>query len=508
MTNEETQPSGSSATEHTSPRPPIQRGKFVSGSIFRHVVTMTAAGSVGLLAVFSVDFANLFYISLLGETELAAAIGYSATIMFFNNAVGIGMTIAGSAIVARALGPGDKELARRRAGSALITVFGIMVVLASVLYNFIPDLLTLIGATGEAHEVAVGFLSIVIPSLPLLGISMMLAGFLRASGDAKASMLVTLSGGFASAVLDPIFIFGLDMGVTGAAIASVLSRIVMIGAGLRGAVYLHNLVRLPRTFAEMLEHWKVLLPIALPAILTNVATPVGNAYVTMAIAPYGDEVVAGWAIVGRIIPLSYTALFALSGSVGPIFGQNLGARQMDRVKETLKASMYFILGYTTLIWLILFVAQEWIVLVFGAEGNTAEFVRYYCTWIAPSGIFLGFLFVTNAAFNNLGHPTYSTGFNWGRATLGTVPPVMLGTYLAGAEGALMGQAVGNFVFGLAAIVTCFYVINREDHWRRSGHARPTTGSLFPTGPVAIVFRQGQHVSAAKGQQAVSLCVMS
>ncbi|SNY92131.1 putative efflux protein, MATE family [Cohaesibacter sp. ES.047] len=461
MTTEDTQPEDSRSKEQPSPQTAAQRGKFVTGSIFHHVVTMTAAGSVGLLAVFSVDFANLFYISLLGETELAAAIGYSATIMFFNNAVGIGMTIGGSAIVARALGPGDKELARRRAGSALLTVLGLMAILASSIYMFIPELLTLIGAAGEAHTVAVGFLSIVIPSLPLLGISMMLAGFLRASGDAKGSMFVTLSGGFASAILDPIFIFGFDMGVEGAAIASVLSRLVMIGVGLRGAVYLHNLVHLPRSLKEVVEHWKVLLPIALPAILTNVATPVGNAYVTMAIAPYGDEVVAGWAIVGRIIPLSYTALFALSGSVGPIFGQNLGVGQMDRVKETLKSSMYFILGYTTLVWLILFVAQGWIVMAFGAEGNTAQFVRYYCTWIAPSGIFLGFLFVTNAAFNNLGYPTYSTGFNWGRATIGTIPPVMLGTHLAGAEGALLGQAIGNCVFGLAAILTCFYVISRK-----------------------------------------------
>lgn len=438
-----------------------EAGKFVSGSIWRHVITMTGTGSVGLMAIFAVDFANLFYISLLGQTELAAAIGYSATIMFFNNAASIGLTIAGSAIVARALGASDKDLARRRAGSALWAVFLIMVLLAAAIFSFIPDLLSLVGARGEAHEVAVGFLSIVIPSLPLLGIAMMLGGFLRAVGDAKGAMLVTLSGGFASAILDPIFIFGLDLGVQGAAIASVLSRVVMILAALRGVFFIHKLVQMPATFGELAEHWKVLLPIAIPAILTNVATPVGNAYVTMAIAPYGDAVVAGWAIVGRIIPLAYTALFALSGSVGPIFGQNLGAGNHDRVRETLKKSMVFVLSYTIFVWALLFVAQDLIVAIFSASGETAEFVRYFCMWVAPSGIFLGFLFVTNAAFNNLGYPTYSTGFNWGKATIGTIPPVMLGTYLAGAEGALMGQAAGALVFGLAAIVTCFHVINSK-----------------------------------------------
>ena len=461
MTDQTPQPSGSSAASSRSEKSRPELGKFVSGSIFRHVVTMTSAGSVGLLAIFAVDFANLFYISLLGQTELAAAIGYSATIMFFNNAVGIGLTIAGSAIVARALGAGDKDLARKRAGSALTAVLLVMIVIAALTFSLIPDLLTLIGARDETHEVAVGFLSIVIPSLPLLGIAMMLGGILRASGDAKASMIVTLSGGFASAILDPIFIFGFDLGVTGAAIASVLSRVVMIGMGIRGVLLIHKLVLFP-SGAELFRHWKVLFPIAIPAILTNVATPVGNAYVTMAIAPYGDAAVAGWAIVGRIIPLSYTALFALSGSVGPIFGQNLGAGQFERVRQTLRESLIFVLAYTVGVWLILFATQGWIVQLFGAQGDTAAFVHYFCTWIAPSGIFLGFLFVSNAAFNNLGHATYSTGFNWGKATIGTIPPVMLGTWLGGAEGAMMGQAIGALVFGLASILTCFYVINRSE----------------------------------------------
>ena len=123
--------------------------------------------------------------------------------------------------------------------------------------------------------------------------------------------------------------------------------------------------------------------------------------------------------------------------------------------------MYFILAYSLAVWLILFAAQEMIVSIFGAEGDAASFVRFFCTWIAPSSIFMGFLFVSNAAFNNLGHPAFSTGFNWGRSTLGTIPTVMLGTYLAGAEGALLGQAVGSVIFGLLAIVTCFHVINRQ-----------------------------------------------
>nr|WP_321458149.1 MATE family efflux transporter [uncultured Cohaesibacter sp.] len=462
MTNKITQPdSPTAATSASHDEGSRKQAKFVTGSILRHVITMTTTGAVGMTAVFTVDLANLFYISLLGQAELAAAIGYSATIMFFNNALSIGMMIGGSAIIARALGQERKDLAKRRAGSALIAVFAMMIVMAGLIFSFIPELLGFVGATGNTHEIATSFLSIVIPSMPLLGISMMLASIMRANGDAKGSMFVTLAGGFASAILDPIFIFGFGLGIEGAAIASVLSRVVMIGVGVRGTMITKQLISKPQGMGDLLGQWRVLFPIAIPAMLTNVATPVGNAYVTMAIAEFGDQAVAGWAIIGRIQPLAWTALFALSGSVGPIFGQNLGAGKYDRVRTTLRDSMYFILAYSTAVWLILFLAQGYIVQIFGATGETEQFVRFFCNFIAPSGIFMGFLFVSNAAFNNLGHPAYSTAFNWGRSTLGTIPTVMLGTHLAGAEGALVGQAVGAFLFGLMAIVSCFHVINNR-----------------------------------------------
>ena len=225
--------------------------------------------------------------------------------------------IGGSAIIARALGEEHKELAKRRAGSALIAVFLMMIVMASFIFTFIPDLLSFIGAKGNTHAIATSFLSIVIPSMPFLGISMMLAGIMRANGDAKGSMYVTLAGGFASAILDPIFIFGFGLGIEGAAIASVLSRFVMIGMGIRGTLIVKQILAKPESMEDLFSQWRVLFPIAIPAMLTNIATPVGNAYVTMAIAGYGDDAVAGWAIIGRIQPLAWTALFALSGSVGP-----------------------------------------------------------------------------------------------------------------------------------------------------------------------------------------------
>ena len=90
---------------------PVQ-GKFVTGSTLKHVLNMTASGSVGLIAVFAVDLLNLFYISLLGQKELAAAVGYAGTLLFFVISISIGLAIAVSATASRALGQGAREKAR------------------------------------------------------------------------------------------------------------------------------------------------------------------------------------------------------------------------------------------------------------------------------------------------------------------------------------------------------------------------------------------------------------
>lgn len=425
----------------------------------RHVAVMAATGSLGLVAIFIVDFLNLFYIAQLGQAELAAAIGYAGTLLFFLISIGIGFTIAAAALVSRAIGAGDRPKARRLAASSLMLSFGLMAALSAVLWPLLGPALTLLGATGVTHEIALGFLRIVLPSTPIMILGMIFSAILRSVGDARRSMMVTLSGGIVAAIADPILIFGFDLGVTGAAIATLFSRLALLGVGLHGAVKVHDLVG-RTSLGDALGDARALAAIAVPAVLTNVATPVGNAYITSALAPFGDDAVAGWAVIGRLIPVAFGALFALSGAIGPILGQNLGARRYDRVQRAMTDSFVLIAGYSLVAWALLFGLRGWIIQVFGIGGDAAMLVDSFCALIAGSFLFNGFLFVANAAFNNLGFPALSTLFNWGKATLGTIPFVWLGARYGGAYGVLVGQGVGAIVFGTAAMISCYRVTGK------------------------------------------------
>ncbi|MFC0351328.1 MATE family efflux transporter [Undibacterium danionis] len=441
--------------------------KFLEGSTMRHVINMTATGSVGLIAVFLVDVLNLIYVSQLGKPEITAAIGYASTLLFFHTSIGIGLSIATTAVVSRAVGAGEMQIAKQLAGSALYLITGISTLLVLLTYPLLSSFLNLLGAQGETASLAKRFCAIVLPSLPLLSLGMGLSGLLRAVGDGKRAMYVTLGAAAATAILDPLFIFSLRLGLDGAAYANICARLVLAGVGFYGVLKIHHLFAKPS--ADIFQRSaKAFANIGIPAIMTNVATPFGNAAVTTAIAKYGDSAVAGWAVISRLIPMAFAGLFALSGAIGPILGQNLGAKRFDRLRSTMRDSLKLTLIYVLAVWFLLAVFSSLIATAFDAHDLGRDVIVFFCIFVAGSFLFNGSLFVANAAFNNLGYPLYSTALNWGRATIGVIPFVYFGGLWFGARGVMAGYGLGVVFFGALSVWLCFRVLHKIEQDQTNG----------------------------------------
>ncbi|CUH77481.1 Multidrug export protein MepA [Tritonibacter multivorans] len=438
-----------------------EQAKFLSGNLFRHITVMSFTASLGLMAVFAVDFVDMIFISMLGKDELAAAVGYAAAILFFTTSFNIGVAIAAGALVARALGAGNAAQAQARASHALLAGGLACAGFVVLIWLSLETLVSLVGASGRPHDLAVHYLQIIVPSLPFLLIGMAGGAILRAHGDARRAMMATIAGGLVNAVLDPILIFGLDLELTGAALASVAARIAMAYFALAPIFRHHGGLRWPRPLA-FLRDLPPIAAIALPAILTQLATPVGQAYVTRAMAEFGEEAVAGMAIVGRMTPLAFATIFALSGAIGPIVGQNFGAGQLPRVRQTLRDSLIFTGLFVVAMALLLFLLRDHVIALFNATGDAQTLIYLFCGPLALMFFFNGALFVANACFNNLGRPFYSTWLNWGRHTVGTIPFVWVGAQLWGAPGALVGQALGGLIFGLLAVWLALRLIDQTE----------------------------------------------
>jgi Na+-driven multidrug efflux pump len=162
------------------------RPVFTQGSLMRHVAVMTATGAIGLMAVFSVDLLSLFWVSRLGNQAFKAAVSYVGLTTFFAMAINIGLTIAVSATVSRALGAGNRPRGRRLAASALAITAVISTTVAALIFVFRDwALTTILHAQGEPLAVASKFLAITIPANVPMALGMAMSGILRAVGDAR-----------------------------------------------------------------------------------------------------------------------------------------------------------------------------------------------------------------------------------------------------------------------------------------------------------------------------------
>lgn len=278
-----------------------------------------------------------------------------------------------------------------------------------------------------------------------------------ATRAARRAMMATVWGGVVNAVLDPILIFGLDLELTGAAIASVAARVVIGVMAVVPIIRYYDGFTRP-SIANLTVDLRPIAAIAVPAILTQLATPIGQAYVTRTMAEFGESAVAGMAIVARITPVEFGIIFALSGAIGPIMGQNFGAGQQDRVRGAFRDGLLFTAAVVIVVSGLLFALRPFIADLFVLDDVSRTIVFLFAGPLSLLFFFNGVIFVSNAAFNNLGHPYYSTLINWGRNTLGTVPFVILGAAWFGAPGVLIGQYLGGTVFAILAWVLARRVI--------------------------------------------------
>ncbi len=434
-----------------------ERGRFLTGPTLGHVVRMTATGALGITFVFLVDAANLLWLSQLGQQQLVAAIGFAYAVQFFTVSIAVGLMIAATAVVSRSIGAGDRARARRQAGAAVVIAVATLMVVSSLVVGFRHSLVGFAGAEGETARLAARYLAMTVPSLIPMSAALVMSGVMRADGYGAKAMYITLTGGTVLLILDPFLIFYSGWGLDGAALGLVLFRFTLLGMATWLAVYQLNLIDRPR-LRTLRNIGAPFVVVAIPAMATQMSVPVGNYLLTVVMAPFGDDAVAAWAVVGRLTVVVFGGIFALSGAIGGIFGQNYGAGQMARVRATYRDALIFCLIYTLVAWGLFILALPYLVAVFDLSAQGAEVLRAFAVVGVGGYVFVGALFVSNAAFNNLGRPGRSTLVNWIKDGVLSMPAAIWLAGIFGAAGVIYGQAVAGIVVGAASAVWGWFYV--------------------------------------------------
>lgn len=192
-------------------------------------------------------------------------------------------------------------------------------------------------------------------------------------------------------------------------------------------------------------------------------------------AGFGSSVMAGATVMDRVLQLAYSMFFVLPGAIGPILGQNLGAGNWDRIRETARLTARLALAYGLGMALLLALLAPFIADLFKVTGAGRDLVVFFCRYASFIWVLNSFFFVAVAVFNNLGHAGYSTVISWLRATVGTLPLVWLGARLGGPEGVVLGQSASFALFSLVALALCRRVLRRPPPRPAAAAAGQATG---------------------------------
>jgi putative MATE family efflux protein len=429
---------------------------FTSGSVAGHLLRLAAPMASGMVAVIVLHLMDAFFVARLG-TEALAAISFTFPVVMTVGSVAVGLGVGASSVISVAVGRGDARRIRRLTTDSLslsLAIVGIFVVLGLAT---IDPVFRFLGADDTILPIIRSYMRIWYPGMIFLVVPMVGNNAIRASGDAVwPCVLTTLSAGL-NILLDPLLIFGLaglvPMGIAGAAVAATIARAV----SLLGSLWILHCrkgmldLTLPQ-LAEVLDSWGRILRIGLPAIGAAVIIPTSSAILTAMMARFGPGAVAAFGVATRIESFAMVTLYALSASLIPFLGQNLGAGRIHRMRYALRLSFGGCVVWGLLVAVILALAARPISGLFDPHPLVVEPAALYLRLVPISFALQGFALVAASAFNALGRPLSATVLTALRTMVLTIPLAWLGCRWFGPQGAFAAIGLANAIAGVASLL--------------------------------------------------------
>lgn len=408
----------------------------------------------GLMATMSLNAIETFFIAQLGREPLAA-LSFTFPIIMVLTSLAIGLGAGTSSAVARAIGEGDSSKARRLATDAMSLTLIISVSVCLLGWLTLEPLFLALGAPIDLMPQIRSYMSIWYFSAPCLMVPMVCLSALRAMGMSQVQGYLMGGAALVNVLLDPILIFGLfgvpAMGLQGAALATLITRALMLVVALY--ILQARLQMLVTPFIPWLHlkaSWRSIIAVGLPAMAANVIIPFASAIVVAMVAAYGTDAVAALGIAMRIEPLALIVFYALSGVVGPFFGQNLGAGKIERLQDALRVLTQFCLGFGLFVAILLGLLGAEIAQLFGGHDEVVVIAALYL-WVVPISYgAYGLVMSVNAAFNGMGNPWPAMLISAGRVLYVYLPLAWIGERLLGITGIFIATALANVLLGIWA----------------------------------------------------------
>ena len=390
-----------------------QHGKqdMGTGSVKKLMVKMAVPALVGQVVNLLYNIVDRIYIGHLPEIGASAltGVGLFTPILMLITAFAMLCGAGGAPRAAIALGQGDKEKAEKIMANCFTVLLMLAAALTAGLYFAAPTLLRLFGASDVTLPFAVEYGRIYVLGSVFVLTVMGMNTFITTQGFAQISMLTTVIGAVINIVLDPILMFGLKLGVRGAAIATVLSQAISAIWILRFLTGKKTILKLRP--ANMLLEGKIILPclgLGISSFVMVSTESILSISFTSSLSRFGGDVAVGaMTVLTSINQLITMPLSGICQGGQPLISYNYGAKKFDRVKEAFFCQFFVCVGYTTVFWSLLMLAPKFFAGIFTNDASLVGYTAWAMRVFLACGFSVGFQISCQQAFMALGQAKIS-----------------------------------------------------------------------------------------------------
>ncbi len=431
------------------------RVDLTENSIPKSIMAMTFPMMVGMVSIFAFNLIDTFFIAKLGTTPLAA-MSFTLPIVMLQGAISMGLGVGASAVISQAIGKKDSNLVKRLTTDSLFLSVSLVILIVILGILTIKPLFTALGATGTHLELINEYMFIWYLGVPFVVIPMVGNNAIRATGNSFVPSMIMVLGVVINIILDPLLIFGIwifpEWGLKGAALATVIARAISFVVSLYFLHFKFNMLTARiESISHIINSWRKVLYIAIPAALTQLLPPLSMAFLTKLISTYGEDAIAALGVANRIEMFALSPLMALGAVLVPFAGQNLGAKKIDRIMAGISFSNVFSMAVGIVIFMTFLVFHEHLALLFVDNSNVVTIVGHYLIIVSIGFGFRGIAGISSSTFSALNKPISAASVNLIRLFIFYIPLTLLGSKLWGLNGIFSAIALAATLSGLISM---------------------------------------------------------
>jgi putative MATE family efflux protein len=380
---------------------------LTGGSILRALISLSIPLILTNILQSAYNLTDTFWVGRLGS-EAVSAVSLSFPIIFIMISLGMGLAIAGSILVAKAKGAQNNEELAHIATQTVFSVVSFSVLLSIIGYFLTPKIVGIMKVEPAVYNDAVSYLKISFLGMTPMFIFIVFQSLMKSIGEVKLPLYIVLSTVLLNLILDPFFIFGWHSfagnGVKGAAIATVFTQLLAAVISIYYLLKGHKGVRINlRDYTPDKVVIKTLIKLGFPVSVEQISRSVGIFVMLFLVTGFGTMALASYGIGSRILSFIIIPVFGLGMATSTLVGQNLGAQKPDRVKKTIKLSLYIAFGIMSIFGLLTFLFASSVAHFFiPNEPETIKQSAVFIRYIAVSFGFMGILIVLIGAFRGAG----------------------------------------------------------------------------------------------------------